>query len=804
MNQHRYTCPRCSWPVKAPVVGQTEPIVCLNCRAQIEPMTGAILNGDASAASPVPDATATSLPPPKKAYPRKPVSAAGLTSAPQTPGQAAPAAPVAARRVPMQAGPQPAQHQHAGVPYPAQVPPQFPGQYPPQGAPYPAQQPPLRYPPQQGVPYPEHQPPQFLAPGQARPGLPGVPFGPAARVRRGMPRWGWALVAAGALVMIGLVALGFWAVGGGGAANTDNWITYTSPDKIFTAKFPEQPSVQTHRLDNGIVVNETMFRSPWGHWEVSWFHWDEVMAPYPVMVAELANSANTTVTRGEDRAWKDNFGYYAELGDGLYKVQMFVAGGRLWTVAVFRQEATFEFFLDNLKITDQALGVDPLRIEFSQQGLAFEGGNNTSWGWTIHGGRMPYKVSFSKPFPDTRYAKEDVGYLKYEYHTGFSSAAKAGMHNVEADITDADGRITSGKWSIEVLKMPDTLGSMQVKLSAGSFDTPIEATDSITVPLGYLVRGKSVFVPSSSRFEIVHPYYNVDDPPEWLKFGDRGEGWFSGRAEEVGTYTFKVHTRVRLHAMEKWYPVECTVTVEVVPLSQDEIPRDFGSFKVLEVNCVVGSIASGSVEFFAPVPLQWRNLRPWEISASWALTAEEMKELVPKGVFVTISTYRKSDVLAGLLFSGKPEVVVDKEVEFKLIVTVKYLPEPLEMIAKVRFKVDPLPVPASLNAPAEGLIRARATRKLDTMFGYDIGQPVGWPRGNAFEYEVTWQIEDVVLPKGITLEVIDHATTGRKRLMVRGSMASPGEYTFEVPLQVTLKYADKTYDLTQKIKIVIS
>lgn len=789
--------------MKAPVVGQTEPIVCLNCRAQIEPMTGAILNGDAAATAPVPDATATSLPPPKKAYPRKPVSAAGLTSAPQTQERAAPAAPVAARRVPMQAGPQPAQQQHPGVPYPAQVPPQFPGQYPPQGAPYPAQQPPLRYPPQQGVPYPVQQPPQFLAPGQARPGLPGVPFGPAAKARRGMPRWGWALVAAGALVMIGLVVLGIWAAGGGGASNTDNWIMYTSPDKSFTAKFPGEPTRQTHRLDNGVMVHETMYRSAWGHWEVSWIDMTNREAWFPLLIGELATTADAKITRQEERRWKGKIGYYAELDDGRYTVQMFIAQSRLWTVATYRQHETFSFFLDNLQLSDKAMGIDPLTISFAQEGVAFEGSDNTKWNFTIKGGRMPYKLDFSKPTPDSRYVRDRSGQA-YEIHIGTSSNAKAGKHPVTASVTDADGRKVGCDGVIEVQKVLGEIGRLDVALRSGLYDVGTIGTNSIKLSLGCMLHGEAIFVPTHPQFPIVQPYFNVDDLPEWLQPDSSGVGTFSGRAEVVGVYAFKVHTKIRLQGLDKWFPMERAVTVQVVPLTAAEVPRQIGNFAIKHVTGQVDGYLEGRVEFLAPVPDEWVGMRNWEVDAKWALTQSEMTKLMPKGVSVHISQPELRDSYAKLSFSGWSREAVDRVVDFKLIVTVKYLPEPVELTASVQFKIEAFAGPERLSDPAEALVRKRAGSAINKTVVAVLMTPPDWPRSSVFSYKVEWLLDGVSVPDGLRLDTWTTGSTYGQDLLVKGSINTVGEYFVHVPIRVTLTATGKTYDLTQKIKIVIS
>ncbi len=616
-----------------------------------------------------------------------------------------------------------------------------------------------------------------------------------------MPRWGWALIAACAVVMIGLVALGIWAAGGG-ATNTDDWITYTAPDGSFTAKFPDQPTVQTHRLDNGVVVRETMHRSSWGHWEVSWFDWHDPVAPFTSMIAELARAADAPVTREELRLWKGMTGYYAELADGLYKVQMIIAGGRLWTIAVFKQTGTFEFFLEKLELSDDAMGIEPLSIAFMQRGVAYEGGNNTSWEFAINGGRRPYKVSLTKPFADTEYTERNGSERVDEYHEGFSATATAGSHPVEASVTDVDGRTVDGKWLIEVHERIETPGTIAVALSIGLYDRTT-TTNSIRISLGCYLNGAAEVVWTNPKVRVEHEQFAWTDLPTWLKRSGYGSANIHGTAEEVGVFTFKATSRVRLGQRHPWVPIERVVTVEVVPIPLDEVPSELGEFSVTHVSGYVGDSVHGHAGFSAKASEQWTNLRSWKAEVRWVSTLEEVTELLPKGVSALLHD-PKGGSGASISLSGKPLEVFDQEIQVKLNLHLKYLPDPIELVLRVCLKIVPLPVPENVEVPTDALIRASAGRKLDTQLRYEVTKPKDWKAHTRFEYDLIWQIDDVVLPDGVTLKVVKDVNLGPLRLVVHGSIATPGEYTVEVPLQIKLRYTDKTYNLVQKIKIVIS
>lgn len=617
-----------------------------------------------------------------------------------------------------------------------------------------------------------------------------------------MPRWGWALIAACAVVMIGLVALGIWAVGGG-ATNTDNWITYTAPDGSFTAKFPGEPAVQSHRLDNGVMVRETMYRSAWGHWEVSWIDMTGREIWFPAAVNELARTSGSKITLQEERKWKGKTGYYAELDEGLYTIQMFIARSRLWTIAVYKHYDTFQFFLDNLKISDEAMGIDPLSIDFAQEGVAFEGVDSTKWKITIRGGRMPYKVDLSKPTPDTRYVKDHTGEA-WEDHIGSSSSAKAGSYPVQASVTDADGRTATGKWVVEVQKGISELGRLDVALRSGLIDVGSTGTNSIRVPVGCMMYGESVFVPTHPQYPIVQPYYNVDGLPEWLVLAPLGTGTFSGRAETVGVYTFRVHTKVVLQGLSKSFPMEREVTVEVVPLSKDDLPDQVGSFEVKHVTGFVGANLEGEVYFLAPVPDEWVGMRDWKVDAQWALTSNDMNKLLPKGMSADIQKPTRRDCYTRLRLFGSVQTAVETVVEFKLIVTIKYLPEPIELTASVQFKVESAVDAVQISEPMEALVRRRAGSDINKTVVAIIMVPPEWPSHVNFKYTVEWLLDEVKLPDGIRLDATPAGSSHGKDLRVTGSVNTPGEYFVEVPIRVTLSGSDKTHDLVQKIKIVIS
>jgi hypothetical protein len=143
-------------------------------------------------------------------------------------------------------------------------------------------------------------------------------------------------------------------------------------------------------------------------------------------------------------------------------------------------------------------------------------------------------------------------------------------------------------------------------------------------------------------------------------------------------------------------------------------------------------------------------------------------------------------------------------VDLKLIVSVKYLPEPIELIASVQFKIQSPAAPEHLSNPSEALVRSRAGDELNKTVVATILPPPDWPRGASFRYKVEWLLDEASLPDGFGLVTSPIGSNHGEDLLVRSMGNKVGEYIVEVPIRVTLLGIDKTYDLVQKIKIVIS
>jgi hypothetical protein len=514
--------------------------------------------------------------------------------------------------------------------------------------------------------------------------------------KAGFPRWAIALIVGGVALFGALAAAVVWLGVSSGTPPTEEWVLYTAPDKQFTAMFPHQPTVTTQDVGNGVMVTFTLCRSRSDHWEISWaeLRHDEYF-DFSAALQAGAQEVGGKLTSSEPREFRGMRGMYGEVDNGRFKIQLFRTPFRVWTVAVRDNPELFGYFLENVRLSDEAMGIQPMKLEVGKGIEVFEDTQTLSIPGVVQGGRMPYTWRVYGDMPAGMKQSFEDGYmvpyqeLRYEGNTG-----KAGTYEFSVTVTDADGRKASGKGSIIVKAMPDSIVTLVGETYLHDRQADLRATrfgTTITVPAGIRMSGCFRFE-HADTLVLSRMDFTYGDMPTWL--GWTNERWtFEGVPSEPGEESFTVNAASKMQGSARVYTSSLTFAIKVVACPDAEQPARVGEVTPTELWTNLQPCWR-KVEFKQKRPENWNPARAWSVSGSWSFDVDEVARKLPPGLTLKIDDILPSDgyygrgPLPNVYISGAATEAGTWTIELTATLHVKFIEQPFEITQKITIVVE--------------------------------------------------------------------------------------------------------------------
>lgn len=446
-------------------------------------------------------------------------------------------------------------------------------------------------------------------------------------------------------------------------------------------------------------------------------------------------------------------------------------------------------------------GYRQLRIQFIQPPSCYAS-QDVKTGFWAYGGRPPYVWSLSGSFPRGMTVEilevSDPAWPTGHYQvTG--RAGPVGAYEVSMKVVDADGQIAVVSGVLDVHELPIEIGELVATNRVYNHlqgEVTIAGDSNVVMSTGWSVSTRVQLqpndVPAGTR------EYEVADCPDWLKFeADGHQSTLVGTPIEAGVFKLKVTAIGFIAGVEKQYPLSCEIVIEVGWVQSDSVPEGFGKLKIEPINCQISETAHGGCWFESKRPRDWTP-HEWEVNAAWKTSVESLNNELPKGLKARDGLGWGEGQLA-IPISGQLEEVGEWELEIKIIANVLYVEAPIEFVGVLRITVAALrddQIPESLEPPkTRSVLTAVGEEFVDSVsLKHEFHRPLTWSADMHFSCTVEWLIDDVDLPPGVSL------STNEYGLVVRGVFATAGEVELQVKAKVRIKYIDKDYEVTQRIK----
>jgi hypothetical protein len=513
--------------------------------------------------------------------------------------------------------------------------------------------------------------------------------------KKKFPLWAISLIVGGAVVFALVAGLAVWLGVESRAPSTDEWVTYTAPDGHFTAKFPQAPIVTTRDVGNGVVVTFTICESFNDHWEISWARISgEQFFDFHAAMQASTEETGGKLTKHEPRQHQGMDGMYGEVDNGRFKILLFRSGERVWTVAVRGNPELFDFFVENLRLSDKALGIEPLTLEVGKGIEVFEETEAVMFPGVVHGGRMPYAWRVNGKLPaGMRESYQDGNMVPFQRLRYEGYAGKAGKYEFSLTVTDADGRTASGKGSLVVRALPDSIGTLsgETAIYDGLYGGATTHGLTPVAPVGIKLGGSAQFKPNAGLYTGKIDL-SWDELPEWLTLNSRIPFAFEGVPPAAGEFAFKVYCTATLHGSKREYTdnIEFRIVVSAVPESQ--VPQSVGKigqggFRTLDVTLGTGQGINTYFSINADKPANWDRNREWKVTGEWDVDFEALKASIPAGMFIQFAEWSLDDEFPEIQLGGVPTEKGEWTFDLKAVLHVKYIDEPYEVNGTVRITV---------------------------------------------------------------------------------------------------------------------
>ncbi|MCC7510931.1 MAG: hypothetical protein IT464_16355 [Planctomycetes bacterium] len=579
----------------------------------------------------------------------------------------------------------------------------------PQQSPFYYQAPPpsSQYAPSQHSPlaYPAMQPP------------PGYNMPPAPPRR--MPGWAIGLLAGAAgLIVLVLFGVGIWLLpkptaggseAGGRAVPTSEWRTYNDPDGNFSAKFPGHPLVLNKAPAAGPVVRGVRYEDGRNFWEVVWVPHNKpggMHVDLNEFMLSFADKAQASVTKSESQSHQGLPGRYGEMANGRIKILLFQAHEMLWIVASGEHSSSFEFFAENMRLSDKGRGINPLVVRCTSERLLYEASECEFVSCRVEGGTPPYDIKLNGNVPaglgtviDARRSNtsSQPPSLPYQTYSLRGKATASGDYRFEVTVHDSEGRSAVTDAQVTVKPMPEQVASIEGRTYSYKHwsikETPVAAAGTTHIDTHVGLRIACVY----QALRLADLKYDTfviaaDEVPDWMSKSeinaedlDGPTPGFIGSAPAPGEYKLKLRLIACLHGTnhDYSYPIEFTIAAAAIP--NLERPASVGkivwnTLSASEVHTYVKHQAKGYFHFVIEKPDNWNDSREWKVEKIRWPDLEEVSKQLPPGVGCTVHSSQIS-------LSGNYAQAGEWEVRLTLIVYVKFIDEPFELTYKVKFVV---------------------------------------------------------------------------------------------------------------------
>jgi hypothetical protein len=435
------------------------------------------------------------------------------------------------------------------------------------------------------------------------------------------------------------------------------------------------------------------------------------------------------------------------------------------------------------------------------------------YGFTARGGRAPYKWSLSGALPTgVTHSLTVTRHPDGEIYTFEGNAGPAWDYPLTMTVVDADGNESTDKGVFKVLSIPASAGALAGTTTVyhDLISQPTKAGPKAVVPVGLPIHGEVSFKKADEVRSARVFSYDYSEAPAWVKVEvDRDRLFFGGTPETSGEVKFTIRAIARVDHCGHDYELSQEITLDVTPLREDERPDPVGVLEAGDISGKVAVLIERVVSFKAPRPEKWNARRAWQVDAQWDVDLRAMNASVPPGVVVSKRNARDGEAPPYVIY-GVPEEGGEWELEFKLTVTVKYVDDPYEFVAKVKISVEPLredQIPAEIPPPLshDWEVRGAAGHDLKATLTYnDPYRPATWTHDMQWRFTWEWLIDEIEAPEGVVFETYNPGgQTGYPHLVMRGSVATKGEWEFDIKVKVKVKYIDATYEAVQKVKLTI-
>lgn len=616
-----------------------------------------------------------------------------------------------------------------------------------------------------------------------------------------------AIVLAGVAAIVGLGVVGVYAMRSvGEPPEYTKWVPYESPDGLFTARFPAAPTVQATN-ESGVIVTSTICRLGANHWEVAWFP----LPPgadfdFSEGIEEVARDAKGKVTSQITKNFRGLPGHYAEIDHGRMKVQSFLVDQRVWLVASSQNRPEWREFLDGVRLTDKALGIMPLHIEAA---------GNTSIvtelkveknapAFSVMGGRPPYdfRVTGDLP-PGLSVDKRDTETANATLHL-VGKPSTPGRYPLTIAVYDKDDRRADAKVAIEVIAMPQPMADFSFVVPYGSRGaTQLATGEKLTYPVGI---SETVVMRCDSKVPGHHVlirrvFTRPDRVPAWLKFEPTPGGALELRCQFETAGAFEATLELEIEAGTTGYKqtIRPTILFEATTVPDNERPKSVGAGRTTQIKTSLGLQTKVAVNF-TPRADQWNRSRPWIVSGDWRIDAEAPVGLAFKPDAKDMSGF------PNLVIEGRPTETGTWEFEAIALVTVKYIDGVFEVPHTIKISVGEVPeseLPTELAVPRDLVIGAKVNQGFKGYVTYKPERPRSWNFQREWIISGDWDLSDVELAPGLTLERDDTRNGELPHLTLSGPVTEPGEWEFEIRATITIRHISKTYEVKQRIKLTV-
>lgn len=638
--------------------------------------------------------------------------------------------------------------------------------------------------------------------------------------RRGFPRWAIVLIVVAVAGIGGFIALTVWATGkveeareiyeareSGEAPPHDKWVTYD--DQYFTAKFPRKPEFNNRTSSNGIVSSEVMYRSGPNSWEIAYF--DLPMGGqfnFEDGMRGVADAAEGRITLSEDALHQGFPGRYGEIDNGRLKMKLFRVKRRVYVLLCGKD---YEYFVDNFRLTDFGMGVQPLSVTANTSQTLYVGVPlvDAFEPFYVRGGRTPYKFDFGHSLPQ---GLEQLVYEPTDVRSGTvqGTPVREGKYEITATVTDADGRDATAKTSVVVKLIQKESVYCYLRLTSVPFNTkltqgtrpdePWVLSCEVGLPLEIDAR---VYSPESRiTAQVGQISISVEEGGEWLAAVENRPERVGGAPLVTGNVDFTLEVNSFIGTNEYIHSVP--LRIEVMPIAEKYRPATTlnGNQKV-PLSHAVGIPIANYIKGVPVRPSNWSWSREWHVEAEWEF---DESELPPGMTFELKPLYKDSP--DSLWLSGTPDQSGVWKLNINCNAKVKFIEEPYDMKLVLTLDVTPVPekeTPTELTDPQKTLeVGASVGKRFGVLVPFSVTRPNRWNHRREWKVEGSWLTDEVELPPGVKFETKSIDPNQPSRLYLSGTPEQAGEWEIEVTVVVSVKYIDKTFEIPRKIKLTVT